>query len=130
MKWRKLLPETILFLAVSAALMFWRNPLEAAGFGVNFILVANVILFLLSTFAFWVQTRNIHSPSGHAFMRGIYLSVVVKMLLVMTAILIYIVVAEGEVNKKAIFVSMGLYVLYAVFEVYQLMKIARGSGNE
>ncbi|MCO6497002.1 MAG: hypothetical protein J5I50_05005 [Chitinophagaceae bacterium] len=126
----KLFPSTVLFVIVSVLLLTMRSKLEPAGYSVNLILIANVVLFLLTLFTFGIQTRNIHSTSGHAFMRGIYISVIVKMLFVMAALVVYILSADDGVNIKGLFVAMGLYLLYLGIEVYQLMKIARNQNSQ
>lgn len=125
MKLQNLYPATMLFILVSAAILVWRESMRSAGIGPDFILVANLICFLLSIFGFLVQSRTAISTNPHAFMRGIYTSVLVKMLVLIAALFIYIVVAGGRINKIAILLSLLLYLLYSSFEVVQLMKIAR-----
>lgn len=122
---KRLLPLTLMFIVLTALLLIFRSTLEEAGFNTGFVLIANAILFVLSTIAFRIQMRYIKSPNPHAFVRSVYSSVVMKMLLILAALFIFIVAMNGEINKQAIFVTMGIYVLYSSLEVFQLMKLVR-----
>lgn len=122
---KKIVPLIALFVFLNIILLSFRDALILRGFEINFILWANVILFLLSFSGFMIQTRGVRSANINAFIRGVYSSVLLKMFIIMGAILIYILVAGGQVNKPALFTSMAIYLLYTSIEVIQLMKIVR-----
>lgn len=126
---KKLIPLIGLFIVLNIMLLVFKNLLILNGFEINFILVANAILFILSFSGFYIQTRGVRSSNINAFIRGVYSSVLLKMFIIMGAILIYILVAGGKVNTPALFTSMGIYLLYTSVEVIQLMKIARKNPN-
>ena len=118
-------PILWLFILINAVLSIFRIAIAKAGLDVNFVLIANVILFILSALGFYIQQRQLRSPNPHAFVRGIYGSTLLKLMVIMAALLIFIVAADGAVNKKAIFLSMAIYVLYTTIEVVLLMKMVR-----
>jgi hypothetical protein len=126
---KKLIPVLSLFIFVNILLLIFKSILTGYGFDVNFILGANVVLFLLSLSGFFIQTKGVRSSNINAFIRGVYSSVLLKMFIIMAAILIYILVAGGNVNKPALFTSMAIYILYTSVEVIQLMKIVRKKPN-
>ncbi|MEO5648984.1 MAG: hypothetical protein ABIR03_03555 [Ginsengibacter sp.] len=126
---KKFIPVVGLFIFVNIVLFIFEEILSANGFAVNFILGANAVLFLLSLFGFFIQTKGVRSSNINAFIRGVYSSVLLKMFIIMGAILIYILIAGGTVNKPAIFTSMAIYILYTSVEVIQLMKIVRKKPN-
>ena len=126
---KKLIPVLSLFIFVNILLLIFKNIFTGYGFDVNFILVANVVLFFLSLSGFFIQTKGVHSSNINAFIRGVYSSVLLKMFIIMGAILIYILIAGGKVNKPALFTSMAIYILYTSVEVIQLMKIVRKKPN-
>jgi hypothetical protein len=99
--------------------------LLSAGFNIGFLLSANVILFLLSFFAFFIQSRGVESTNINAFIRGVYSSILLKLFVVVIAIVIYILLMHGEVNKPSLFTAMAIYIIYTSIEVIQLMKLAR-----
>jgi hypothetical protein len=114
---------------VNILLLIFKNILTSYGFDVNFILGANVVLFLLSLSGFFIQNKGVRSSNINAFIRGVYSSVLLKMFIIMGGILIYILIAGGKVNKPALFTSMAIYILYTSVEVIQLMKIVRKKPN-
>ncbi|HJY21302.1 MAG TPA: hypothetical protein VJ279_00370 [Hanamia sp.] len=126
---KKLIPVLSLFIFVNILLLIFKSILTGYGFDVNFILGANVVLFLLSLSGFFIQTKGVHSSNINDFIRGVYSSVLLKMFIIMAAILIYILAAGGNVNKPALFTSMAIYILYTSVEVIQLMKIVRKKPN-
>ena len=126
---KKLIHVLSLFIFVNILLLIFKSILTGYGFDVNFILGANVVLFLLSLSGFFIQTKGVRSSNINAFIRGVYSSVLLKMFIIMAAILIYILAAGGNVNKPALFTSMAIYILYTSVEVIQLMKIVRKKPN-
>lgn len=122
---KRLFPLTLMFVILTVLLLIFRSTLEIAGFHFNFILIANIILYVLSIIALRIQLRYIKSNNPHQFVRSVYSSVVMKMLLILAALFIFIVAMDGQINKQAIFVTMGIYVLYSSVEVFQLMKLVR-----
>lgn len=122
---KKFIPVIIFFLFTMVLILVLKKPLISWGFDISFLSVANIILFLLSFFGFFVQMKGATSSNVHAFVRGLYSSLLLKMFVILGAILIYIFVMKGEVNKPALFTSMAFYLIYTSIEVIQLMKIAR-----
>ena len=122
---KKFIPVIGLFLLINLIVFIFFNSLKEYGFNVAFLIVANIILFLLTFFGFYIQTRGVRSTNINAFIRGVYSSLLLKMFVIVGAILIYIVAMGGEVNKPSILTSLGIYLVYTFTEVVQLMKIAR-----
>jgi len=122
---KKLFPVIVVFILINVLAFIFRNTLNVAGFNVDFLLAANVVLFLLTCFGFFIQTKGVRSTNIHAFIRGVYSSLLLKMFVIVGAIVIYILIMGGQVNKPALFTSMGIYLVYTSIEVIQLMKIAR-----
>lgn len=118
-------PILWLFLLIHTVLSIFRIPISKAGFDVDFILVANIILFALSALGFYIQNRQLKSPNPNAFVRGMYGSTLLKLMVIMAALFIFIIASDGTVNKKAILLSMAIYVLYTTIEVVLLMKMVR-----
>ncbi|HEY5463910.1 MAG TPA: hypothetical protein VIJ95_11690 [Hanamia sp.] len=122
---KKFAPVIILFIITSILILIFKRNLISYGFDVGFLASANIILFLLSCFGFFIQIKGTKSPNVHAFIRGLYLTLLMKMFVIIGAIFIYIFVMGSNVNKPALFMAMVLYVIYTSIEVVQLMKIAR-----
>jgi Ca2+/Na+ antiporter len=106
-------------------LIIFGNSLKQSGLNIGFLLVANAILFLITFLGFYVQTKGVRATNVNAFIRGVYSSLLIKMFVIVVAIVIYILVLGGKTDKLSILTAMGIYIIYTVVEVVQLMKIAR-----
>ncbi len=126
---RKFSPVIALFIIINLLIFIFKKSLIDYGFDIPFLLIANGLLFLLSLFGFYIQTKGVRSVNVNAFVRGLYSSLLLKMFVIIAAIFIYIFVMEAHVNKPSLFTSMVIYLVYTSIEVIQLMKLARNKNN-
>ena len=89
------------------------------------ILDGNIILFIATALSFWVSQRSFHSTNPSASVRGMYGSFMIKFFVCLITAFIYIMVAKKNVNKPALIICMGLYIVYTVLEVYSLQKLLK-----
>lgn len=127
--YNKLVPVIVLFFLVNAIAFLFKNFLHDHGFGIKFLLVANLLLFCLSLAGFLIQMRGLKSVNINAFIRSVYVSLLIKIFIIIIALALYLFLAKGKVNKPSLFTAMALYILYAFIEVKQLMKISRRKTN-
>ncbi|HTR27810.1 MAG TPA: hypothetical protein VMH27_00970 [Puia sp.] len=92
----------------------------------DILLAGNGLLFAITSFSYFLQLRSIRTPNPHAFVRAIYGSLIVKMVICMVAALLYGYLAKA-VNKNAIFGCFMLYVVYTFLEVRILLKFLKKS---
>jgi hypothetical protein len=121
----KFIPVISVFIVINLLLVFCRTFLASNGFNISFLWAANIILFLLSGFGFFIQNKGVNSANVNAFVRGLYSSLLLKMGVIIGALLVYILVIGGAVSQASLFTVMGIYLIYTSIEVVQLMKIAR-----
>lgn len=126
---RNFVPVIALFVFINILVFIFKNFLQLHDFDIEFLLAANLILFLLCFFGFFLQMKALKSSSMNAFIRGVYSSLLLKIFIVIFALGLYLFIVRGKVNKPALFTSMGLYILYTGLEVAQLMKISRKKPN-
>ena len=119
------MPVLFLFVIVNVIIFLLKDVMARHDFDINFILIANLLLFVLIGFSMMVQLRSLHSANNHAFIRGVYTSMMIRMFVCMIAVFIYIYSMSGKVNKPGLFTAMGLYILYTAVEVNALMKAVR-----
>ena len=119
------LPLFIAFGLVFILVLVFQDYLISNGVNTNFVLSANFVLFTLSVAGLFIQSKGAGSANLNAFLRGIYTSLLMKMFLIVGAVLIYLTVMGGEVNRGAIFISMALYFVFTAIEVKQIMKLVR-----
>ena len=122
-------PILLLFLILNAVILTARTFLESRGFDREFLIWANLFLFLLSIGGFLLQRKGLQSPNPQAFVRGVYASMLFKMFFVIVVVLIYVFLSRDKINKPGLFTAMGLYIVYTVVEVTALMKVARKKRN-
>ncbi|MEO9003272.1 MAG: hypothetical protein ABI288_00975, partial [Ginsengibacter sp.] len=75
---KKFIPVVLLFVIINVVIFIFKNSLVHYGFDIPFLLVANVLLFLLSLFGFFIQTKGVTSANVNAFVRGLYSSLLLK----------------------------------------------------
>jgi hypothetical protein len=122
-------PIIFLFIIVSILILTAKTILEGWGYDREFLLWANLFLFLISTGGFLLQRKGLQSPNPQVFVRGVYASMMFKLFITMVVVLIYVFIVRSKINKPGLFTAMGLYLVYTVVEVSALMKVARKKKN-
>jgi hypothetical protein len=105
---------------VSSKHFFERN-----GFDQEVLIIGNLILFVVTSLSFIIGKRGLKSSNPHAFIRGIYLSTMLKLFACAIAAFIYIIVFRSELSKPALIACMGLYIVYTILEVSVLKKLLK-----
>ena len=123
------LPVILVFIILNSLVIIFKTFLENNGFDRDFLIIANLLLFILSLTAFYLQRRAIQSNNPNAFVRGVYAAMIIKLFVCMIAVTVYAFIKASNINKPALFTSMGIYILYTSFEVAGLMKVARKKNN-
>ena len=126
---RPVFPIIFFFIILNAFLLTSRNFLELHGFDQNVLMVGNLIVFLATILSFLFASRGLKSTNPQAFVRSMYLSIMVKLFVCIIAALIYIFIFRNNLNKPALFTSMGLYLVYTFIEVSVLTKLLKGKKN-
>jgi hypothetical protein len=93
------------------------------------VLGGNVILFLATIMSFWVSARSLQSNSPSAPIRSLYGSFMVKFFIIIIAAFIYIMMAKKNVNKPALMICAGLYLVYSTLEVLAIQKLLKQKKN-
>ncbi len=126
---RSVRPVLIFFIVITALVLVFSPTLERNGVSTTFLYSANTLLIALTLVAFFWQHSGARSKNHHAFMRSILGSLMIKMFVVIIAFLLYIFLSGRQINKPALFISMGLYLLYTTIEIRQLLKNLRSNNN-
>lgn len=128
-EYKGLFTITIIFFITNLLLIIGAAFLKNHGVDDFFLMGANMFLFFLSLGGFALQIRGLLSANPQAFVRGVYMSIMFKMFITIIAALIYVLLFKTKINKPALFIAMGLYIVYTVVEVTMLMKLARNKNN-
>ena len=88
--------------------------------------VGNALFFGLTVISYVLHIKSIRSPNPHVFVRMMYSSLIIKMMVCMAAALLYGWLSKS-VNKNAIFGCFILYAIYTFLEVRALLKFIKSS---
>ena len=110
-------PVYILFIIINIVPIIFNNTLDAFKINVNVVIAANLLLFIISMLNLYFQSKNINNPNRSAVIRGVMAGTFLKLMGLAAATLIYLVVAGANRSVNAVFVGMGLYIIYTWLEV-------------
>lgn len=126
---RNWIPVVLLFVLLNGFFIVGKNWLVNKGVDHEVLIVGNLILFVATALSFFIYQRSLKSPNPQASVRGMFGSFMVKFFLCLIAAFVYIMVEKKNVNKPALIICMGLYIIYTIAEVSALQKILKQKKN-
>jgi heme/copper-type cytochrome/quinol oxidase subunit 3 len=106
-----------------------RDVLEKKRIDTWVLLIGNFILFISTSLSFYVSQKSISSPNPNSSVRSLYGSFMIKFFLIAISAFIYILAVKKNVNKPALIICMGLYLVYTIIEVASLQKLLKQKKN-
>jgi hypothetical protein len=122
-------PMILVFILLNAFFIAGKNMLARWGVDQSVVIVGNLILFVVSLASFLLTRRSLASANPNAFVRAMYGSFMIKFFVCAIAAFAYIIAVKKEVNKPALIVCMGLYIVYTAIEVSALTKLLKRRKN-
>ena len=120
---RILSPVIILFLLLTTFIFTSSNFLGQLHIDKNVLLGANVLFFLLTIVSFFIQRRGMLNKNPHVFVRSVTGGMMVKMVFCILAVIAYVYASGEQFNKRGVFISLFLYLVYLAIEVMVVMKM-------
>jgi hypothetical protein len=117
------------FIALNVFFIAGKNTLEQWGIDRDVLIGGNLLLLLLTLSSYFLAQRGLNNPNPHAFVRSVYLSVMLKLFICIIAAFVYISIYKSNLNKPALFICMGLYLVYTFLEVASLTKMLKQKKN-
>lgn len=127
--YRTWIPVVLLFVLLNGFFIVGKNWLVNKGVDHEVLIVGNLILFVATALSLFIYQRSLKSPNPQASVRGMFGSFIVKFFLCLIAAFVYIMVEKKNVNKPALIICMGLYIIYTIAEVSALQKILKQKKN-
>ena|ERR1700761_3837868 len=121
---RAFLPILVLFLVSTLLVVVMRSLLIGWNTDYRVLLAGNTLLFVVTAISFYLYSKSLQNSNPHAFVRIMYVSLLVKLFVVAAATILYIRLA-GPPNKSGILGSFAFYFLYTFLEVKILTKLLR-----
>lgn len=96
-------------------------------FGTHYywLLGGNLVLALVTLFSYMLSRKGLASANNSAFVRMVYASTLLKLMLCLVGITVYAVMNRPNISKATIFILMSLYLVYTVFETLSLYRLTR-----
>ena len=116
-------PVIIIFVAVTILILALRGFLTARGFDTNVLLGANTLFFLMGMLVFSLQKRALRNPNPNVFVRSVISGMMIKMFACIIAVLAYVMLTGSDYNKRSVFLSLFIYLLYLAAEVAAIMQL-------
>jgi len=118
-------PILILFLLILSVTLVARGWLDSKDFDTNVLIGANILLFILGLITFLLQLNGIKNSNPHVFVRGVMGGMIIKMFALVIALVVYINISDGNLNKRSIWAALFMYLIYLTAEVVLFMRLNR-----
>ncbi|WP_407528323.1 hypothetical protein PDL71_09020 [Lacibacter sp. MH-610] len=126
---KRFLPLLGLFIAVTSFANLFRGFLSGKGIDADVLVIGNALIFLISLLSLYFHIKGFLDKNVQVFLRSVYGSLMIKMFGLAAIAAVYILVMKKEVNKPALFICMGLYVLYTIIEIRQVFHLLKEKKN-
>ena len=113
---------------LSSLIFIFSKSLEKAGVDTSVLLAANALFFLLNILVSLTQKNALANKNPNVFVRTVIGGMMIKMFTCAIAVLAYVVLVGPGYNKKAVFISLFIYLIYLSVEVGTIMKLTRRNG--
>lgn len=124
-RFKSFVPIIILFIVLNGLFVSVGSFITRWNADQDVLIVGNLILFIITLFSFLWAQKGLNNKNPHAFFRSIYGSIIVKLFVCLIAAFSYIATYKSDLNKPALFICMGLYLVYSFVEVSILTKLLR-----
>lgn len=123
------IPFVLLFIILNTFFLVGQHWLVKKGVDIEVLIGGNLVLFLATALSFFVYQRSLMSPNPKASVSGMLGSFMIKFFICLIAAFVYILVSRENVNKPALVICMGLYIVYTAMEVSALQKLLKQKKN-
>ncbi|MGK2861380.1 MAG: hypothetical protein ACSLE0_05570 [Chitinophagaceae bacterium] len=122
-------PIFLIFILLNAFFLVERGWLMKKNIDQEVLIAGNVLLFAVTLITFLLSYRGLKHSNPNVFIRALYGGFIIKFFAVAIAAFVYIITVKKNVNKPALFLCMGLYIVYTFFEVNTLLRILKQKKN-
>lgn len=117
----------IAFALLNGVFLLQENWFDKHGVDTDVLMYGNLILFAATMLSLLAYLRSMKNNSSGGALRGMYGSFMIKFFVCAIAAAAYIMANRNNINKPALIICMGLYVIYSVLEVITLQKMLKRS---
>ena len=117
---KMLLPLLVVFAAVSVLILVAGGICSKYHIDRGVLIGANIFFMLLGIIVFFMQAKALRNPNPNVFIRSITAGMIIKMFATVAAVLAYTSFAGTAFNKRAVFISLFIYLFYLAAEVMSI----------
>lgn len=118
-------PLFIIFTFITAFCITGSSFLWKKGIHPDVLLIGNLILFVVTFGAYYVNLRSQRSASPQAPVRAMYAGFMIKFFVLALAAFIYIMLSKKNVNIPALLLCAALYIIYTSIETKALLQLTK-----
>jgi hypothetical protein len=118
-----IMPVIIIFAAITILIFALKGFLVQHGFDIYVLLGANTLFFLMGLLVFSLQKRALGNANPNVFVRSVISGMMIKMFACVIAVLAYVVLTSNDYNKRSVFLSLFIYLIYLAAEVAAIMQL-------
>ncbi len=126
---KSLMPFFFLFVVINSLAIVFRGRMTSMGFDTNVLLIGNLLLCLITFISFYMQYKGMKAVTTAGFLRAVYGSFMIKLLLVAMMVFGYAFMYKENINKPSLFTCMFLYLVYTFIETRALLKLSKKKSN-
>ncbi len=120
---KMLLPIFIIFISLTVLILTSSNILEKYNVDKNVLLGANLLFLVVGILVFFMQKNALQNTNPNVFVRSVIAGMMIKMFSTVIAVLAYVVTVGQGYNKRAVFISLFMYLIYLGAEVMAISKV-------
>ena len=120
---KMLLPLLIIFIVLTIFILSATNLWQKYNIDANVLLGANFLFMGTGLLVFFIQKNALINKNPNVFIRSVIAGMMIKMFSTVLAVLAYVVLVGPTYNKKAVFISLFMYLIYLGAEVIAISKV-------
>lgn len=120
---RFIYPLLAVFAILSGIIVVFSKAMEKAGVDSTVLLAANFLFFLLNLVVYFTQIKALSNSNANVFVRTVIGGMMIKMFSCAIAVIAYVTITGPGYNKKAVFISLFIYLIYLAVEVGIIMRL-------
>ena len=120
---RFILPLLAIFTILSGTLVVFSSSLEKKNIDTTVLLGANGLFFLLNLVVFFIQKKALGHSNANVFVRTVIAGMMIKMFVCAIAVIAYVTLTGPDYNKKSVFISLFIYLIYLAVEVGTIIRL-------
>ena len=120
---KMLLPMFIIFTALTVFILSGNKLWNVYNIDKKVLLGANFLFMGTGLLVFFMQKNALTNKNPNVFIRSVIAGMMIKMFSTVLAVLAYVVLVGPTYNKKAVFISLFMYLLYLAVEVIAISNV-------